>query len=72
VSKINRYAAEGKTVVVPGKVLGDGELAKPVVVVAFTFSERAKDKIERAGGKAIALLDYYQPGRDVGDHVIIV
>ncbi len=72
VSKINKYSQEGKTVVVPGKVLGDGPIEKPVVVVAFTFSKRAKEKIEKAGGKAMLLQDYYKPGRDVGDHIIII
>lgn len=34
------------------KVLGDGELKKAVNVSAHKFSESAKDKIEKAGGKA--------------------
>jgi large subunit ribosomal protein L15 len=34
------------------KILGDGELTKPVNVLAHKFSESAKEKIEKAGGKA--------------------
>lgn len=34
------------------KVLGDGELTKPLTVIAHAFSKSAKEKIERAGGKA--------------------
>jgi len=34
------------------KVLGDGELTKPVSVRANRFSASAKEKIEKAGGKA--------------------
>src|SRR5947209_7342813 len=34
------------------KVLGDGELTKPVNVTAHKFSASAKEKIEKAGGKA--------------------
>ena len=37
----------------PLKVLGDGEIDKPLVVVADKFSKSAKEKIEAAGGKAI-------------------
>ena len=37
------------------KVLGEGELAKPVTVKAHRFSTSAKTKIEKAGGKAILL-----------------
>ena len=34
------------------KVLGNGELTKPLVVKAQKFSASAKEKIEKAGGKA--------------------
>jgi large subunit ribosomal protein L15 len=40
----------GETVV---KVLGDGEITRPLNVTAAKFSESAKAKIEKAGGKAI-------------------
>ena len=34
------------------KILGNGELTKPLTVKAAAFSESAKEKIEKAGGKA--------------------
>jgi len=34
------------------KILGDGELTKPVSIKAHKFSASAKEKIEKAGGKA--------------------
>ncbi|PMQ00984.1 MAG: 50S ribosomal protein L15 [Dictyoglomus sp. NZ13-RE01] len=34
------------------KILGDGEITKPLVVKAHAFSSTAKEKIEKAGGKA--------------------
>ncbi len=37
------------------KVLGDGELTKPLVVKAHAFSASARKKIEAAGGKAEVL-----------------
>lgn len=37
------------------KVLGDGEITKAVTVKAHRFSASAKEKIEKAGGKAIAI-----------------
>ncbi len=36
----------------PVKVLGDGELKRAVAVSAHAFSKTAKEKIEKAGGKA--------------------
>lgn len=35
------------------KILGDGELSKPLTVAAHRFSASAKEKIQRAGGQAI-------------------
>jgi large subunit ribosomal protein L15 len=37
------------------KVLGEGELKKKLTVSAHAFSESAKQKIEKAGGKVIVL-----------------
>lgn len=34
------------------KILGNGELSKNITVKAAAFSQTAKDKIEKAGGKA--------------------
>ena len=35
------------------KVLGQGELSKPLTVHAHRFSKSAQEKIEKAGGKAV-------------------
>lgn len=37
----------------PLKILGNGELSKAVTVTAAKFSASAKEKIEKAGGKAV-------------------
>lgn len=37
------------------KILGAGELTKPLTVVAHAFSESAKLKIEAAGGRVVVL-----------------
>ncbi len=56
VSKINRYTREGETVVVPGKVLGAGEIDHPVTVAAIAFSKQAVEKIKAAGGRVLHIL----------------
>ncbi len=72
ISRINRYAREGETVVVPGKVLGAGNLSKKVTIAAFSFSESALMKIKLAGGKAISIEDLIQENpRGSGVRVII-
>jgi len=47
--RIERYAREDETVVVPGKVLGSGVLRTDVTVAAVDFSTTAEKKIDQAG-----------------------
>ena len=47
--RIERYAEEDETVIVPGKVLGSGVLEKNVTVAAVDFSSSARKKIEQVG-----------------------
>ncbi len=55
VGKIDRYAGENEIVVIPGKLLGAGEIQKKVTVAAYRSSGQAKDKIEKAGGKSMSI-----------------
>ncbi len=57
VYKIDKYTSDGEFVVVPGKVLGEGQLTHPVNVAAFRFTEGALKKIESAGGKTMTLME---------------
>ena len=52
---INKHIKEGETAIVPGKVLGVGNITKKVTIAAFSYSDAARDKITQAGGKAISL-----------------
>ena len=54
-SKIQRFAKDGETVLVPGKVLAAGILLKKVNVAAWSFSAEAEGKIKSAGGKTISI-----------------
>ncbi len=44
-ARINRYTKDNETVIVPGKVLGSGELSHKLTVAAWCFSKQAKEKI---------------------------
>lgn len=54
-SKINRYAKDGETVLVAGKVLGSGSLEKAITVAAYNFSATAMEKITDLGGKCLTI-----------------
>jgi large subunit ribosomal protein L18e len=55
--KIEKLAGvfPGKTLVVAGKVLGYGQISSKASVAALEFSAEAREKIEKAGGKALSL-----------------
>ncbi|ACM57399.1 50S ribosomal protein L18e [Halorubrum lacusprofundi] len=57
--RIERYAQEDETVVVPGKVLGSGVLEKNVTVAAVDFSGTARTKIDQAG-EAVSLEQFVE------------
>ncbi|HDD72605.1 MAG TPA: 50S ribosomal protein L18e, partial [Candidatus Aenigmarchaeota archaeon] len=52
-------------IVVPGVVLGSGEITKPVSVAALRFSKSAEEKIKKAGGKCMSLEEFSElyPGK---------
>ncbi len=57
VSKIQRYASDGEVIVIPGKLLGAGIINKKVTVAAWKVSKSAEEKIKKAGGRVIGILD---------------
>lgn|SRR3989338_3978017 len=52
---LDKYAQDGETIVVPGKVLSVGNVSKKLTVAAFQFSTQAKHKIEQAKGRTLTL-----------------
>ena len=56
-SSISRHTKENEIIVVPGKVLGSGDLEHKVTISAFQFSDGAKEKLEKAGAKIVPLLE---------------
>lgn len=55
VSHLRRHAKKGETIVIPGKVLGSGEIDHPIKVAAFAFSKQARSKILDAKGKCLSI-----------------
>lgn len=53
--RIEKHAKGRETVVVPGVVLGSGEVQKARNVAALRFSESARAKLEKAGGKCLSI-----------------
>ena len=67
-SHINRVVNDGDVIVVPGKVLGAGDLSKRIIIGALSWSESVTTKTSNAGVKLLSLpqmLDEYPTGANV-------
>ncbi|HME87073.1 MAG TPA: 50S ribosomal protein L18e [Candidatus Nanoarchaeia archaeon] len=53
--KLDMFAQDGDVIVVPGKVLGTGDLHRKVTVAAFSFSDSAVAKIKEAKGTVLTI-----------------
>ncbi len=71
ISKLDKYGKDGVTVVVPGKVLGDGRITKKMTVAAFRFSSSAERMIKESGGKTITLLDLVDSKTEPKDILLV-
>jgi len=49
------YVRDGENAIVPGKLLGAGDLDRAVTVVAYKASASAVEKISKAGGKVLTM-----------------
>ncbi|MDP3765450.1 MAG: 50S ribosomal protein L18e [Nanoarchaeota archaeon] len=56
-SSLSRHTKENDVIVVPGKVLGAGNLEHKLTISAFQFSSGAKEKIEKVGARIVPLLE---------------
>ena len=54
---IEKSTKEGDSIVVPGKVLSQGELSKKVAIVAFAFSDKTREKLLKTKSQAITMLE---------------
>ena len=50
-NKLNNVTTEGDVVIIPGKVLGDGEIQKNLTVIAYQFSNSAIEKLTNSKSK---------------------
>lgn len=50
VGELNEIGEKNENnILVPGKILGEGEIKKKITISALSFSEQARDKLKKAG-----------------------
>ncbi|MFL2954257.1 MAG: 50S ribosomal protein L18e [Candidatus Thalassarchaeaceae archaeon] len=56
-SRLSRTAGGDETILVPGKLLGSGDITGSPSVAAYSVSAGARSKIEAAGGRVMSIRD---------------
>jgi large subunit ribosomal protein L18e len=65
---VSKHTQKGDTVVIPGKLLGMGNIDKAVTVAAFSFSDSAVSKLRKVGGENLSireLVEKHPKGRNI-------
>ena len=68
IKKINDFSKESNVVVVPGKVLGMGNISHKITLCSFSISNSAAKKIIESGGQILKfneLIEKYPTGNGV-------
>lgn len=63
--EINENSKNGETVVIPGKVLSQGEISKKVTIVAQSFSEKAKEKLLKSKISHLSIIEEIKKNPDM-------
>src|SRR3989344_473625 len=55
--ELEKATKEGDSIIVPGKILSQGEISKKIAVIAFAFSKKAKEKLLKTKSQAVNIID---------------
>ena len=55
--EIEAATSEGDSIVIPGKILSQGEISKKIAIVAYAFSEKAREKLLKTKSHAVSILE---------------
>jgi len=72
ISRLNRHTKEGEVIVVPGKVLADGDLEHSITIFAWKFSEEALRKISESNSKAFSIFELLNGGSVKGKKLRVI
>jgi len=70
-SEIEKQAKEGKRIIVPGKILSQGELTKKIKIAALGFSDNAKEKLKNSGSEGVSILEEIKSNPEAKDIQIL-
>lgn len=70
--RLNRYVSEGDVVVVPGKVLGFGNLNKRITLATVSISFTALEKVKASGSRLIHIRDLINENPEGSDVKVVI
>ncbi|MBD3247256.1 50S ribosomal protein L18e [Candidatus Pacearchaeota archaeon] len=70
-SEIDKKTKKGEKIVIPGKVLSQGDVSKKIKISAFKFSKRAEEKLKKAGCETNTILNEIKSNPDAKDIKVI-
>lgn len=59
-TKLNRYTKDGDVVIIPGKLLAEGELKKKITISVWNYSQKAAEKMKVSGSKLISIQKLFE------------
>jgi len=63
-TEIEKNSKKGDTVIIPGKVLSQGEISKKIKIVALSFSEKAREKLMKSKSDPKSILEEIKKNPD--------
>jgi large subunit ribosomal protein L18e len=57
---ISLNASDNEIIIVPGKILGTGDLNKKITIAAYDVSKQAEEKIVSSGSKLITINELFE------------
>jgi len=62
---IENQSQEGDRIIIPGKVLAQGELSKKIKIIAFDFSDKAREKLLSSKCEVSSILNEIQLNKEM-------
>jgi len=62
---------KGKNIVVAGKILSQGHIDKKMKIVALSFSDKAKEKLKKAGCEILTIIEEIKKNPEMNDLEIL-
>ncbi len=62
--EINKKSKENEMIIIPGKVLSQGELDKKIKIAALMFSEKAREKILKSKSEIYEIIQEIKKNPD--------